>query len=86
MVTLNKFHTEDPQILGTTIQNLFAQVSWHTGFVYPCPKMYLQPYGVQWLVACEELKASTLHLVSIEGLILACPSVNVKNVTCIWEV
>lgn len=62
MVTLSKFHVKDPQILGITVQNLFAQVSWHMRFVHHCPKMYLQLYGVQWLVASEELKASALHL------------------------
>ena len=28
-VTWSMFHTEDPQILGTTKQNLVATVTWH---------------------------------------------------------
>lgn len=34
----SKFHTEDPQILGTTVQNSVAQVTWHAGFVHPWAK------------------------------------------------
>jgi hypothetical protein len=30
------FHTEDPQILGATIQNLVAWATWQPGFVHPC--------------------------------------------------
>jgi hypothetical protein len=33
-VTLSKFHTEDPQILGTTCQNLVIQAAWHPEFVH----------------------------------------------------
>ena len=34
--TWSKFHTEDPQILGTTVQNLVTTVSWYPGIVHPC--------------------------------------------------
>jgi len=30
------FHIEDPQISGTTIQNLVSQATWHLEFVHPC--------------------------------------------------
>jgi hypothetical protein len=30
-----KFHTDDPQILGGTVQNALAQVDWRPGFVKP---------------------------------------------------
>jgi hypothetical protein len=31
---LNKFHTEDPQILLATVQNLVATATWRPGFVH----------------------------------------------------
>ena len=34
-VTYNKFHIEDPQILGTTIQYFVIQVNWPPRFVHP---------------------------------------------------
>jgi len=34
-MTQFKFHTEDPQILRATVQNLLAQVDWLPGFVKP---------------------------------------------------
>ena len=30
----SKFHTEDPQILGTTVQNLVTRTAWHARFVH----------------------------------------------------
>ena len=35
-VTYSKFHIEDPQILGTTIQYFVIQVNWPPRFVHPC--------------------------------------------------
>jgi hypothetical protein len=35
-VTWCKFRTEDPQILGATVQNVVATVSLRPGFVHPC--------------------------------------------------
>lgn len=35
-VTWNKFLIEDPQILGTIVQNLVTKVTWHPEFVHPC--------------------------------------------------
>jgi len=31
----NKFHTEDPHMLGNPLQNSVAAVTWHLGFVHP---------------------------------------------------
>ena len=39
-VTCSKFHTEAPHILGTTVQNLFATLFWHPGFVHPCIMLF----------------------------------------------
>jgi hypothetical protein len=33
--TWSKFHTEDPQMLYTSLQNLVAQITLHPGFVHP---------------------------------------------------
>jgi len=34
-------HTEDPEILGATTQNVAAQATWHPGFFYtPVPKYF----------------------------------------------
>ena len=33
--TRSKLHTEDPQILGTTIQNFVTMETWHMEFVPP---------------------------------------------------
>lgn len=35
-VIRNNFHTEGPQILRATMQNLVAMVTWRLGFVHPC--------------------------------------------------
>jgi hypothetical protein len=32
-VTWSKFHTDDPQILGATVQNLVVRATWRPGFV-----------------------------------------------------
>jgi hypothetical protein len=31
----SKFHTENPQTLGATIQNLVAKMTWNNGFLHP---------------------------------------------------
>jgi len=33
-VTCSKSHTENPQILGTTVQNLVAQATWRQVYVH----------------------------------------------------
>jgi len=40
-VTCSKFHSEDPQILGTTVESLVARVAWSSGFVQRWPKEYV---------------------------------------------
>jgi len=35
-MTCNKFHTEHPQILGTTAHNLVAQATWRPQSVHLC--------------------------------------------------
>jgi len=37
-VTSCKFHTEGPQLLGTTIQSLVVRATWFPDFVHPCNK------------------------------------------------
>jgi len=32
---MTQFHTKDPQIFGTTIQNLVSMATWHLGLVHP---------------------------------------------------
>jgi hypothetical protein len=34
-VTLSKFHSKDPPILGATIQNWDAKATWHPALVHP---------------------------------------------------
>ena len=41
-VTWNKFCTENPQILGTTVYNLYGQVTCHLGFVPSWCQKYSQ--------------------------------------------
>ena len=38
-VTWSKFHIEDPQILGATVQNLVARATWCPGFVHSSHKL-----------------------------------------------
>ena len=38
-MTWSEFHTEDPQILGTIIQNLVPRAAGHPGFVHPCAEL-----------------------------------------------
>jgi hypothetical protein len=35
-----KFHTENPQILGATVQNLVARATWPPGLVYSCTRPF----------------------------------------------
>lgn len=39
MVTRSKFHTVDPQTLGTTVKNLVATETWGPGFVHLCLRL-----------------------------------------------
>jgi hypothetical protein len=41
MVTRRKFPAENPQILGATVQNIFATATRRQGFVQPCPKIIM---------------------------------------------
>ena len=34
-VTRSKFHIEDPQMLGVTVQSFVAMVIWSPGYVHP---------------------------------------------------
>jgi hypothetical protein len=36
MVTLSMFHSEDPEKLGATVQNLVGLATWCPGFVHIC--------------------------------------------------
>jgi hypothetical protein len=38
-LTYRTFHPEDPQIIGTTLQNLIARVTWRPRFVHTCIKI-----------------------------------------------
>jgi hypothetical protein len=38
-VAWSKFHTEDPQIIGATLQNLVARATWQQRFVHPCTSL-----------------------------------------------
>jgi len=40
-----KFHTVYPQILGAIIQNLVAQITWHSWFVQPWTKVSMRSQG-----------------------------------------
>jgi hypothetical protein len=40
LMTWSMLHTEDPQILGTTIKYLIAMTTLCPGFVYPCKTPY----------------------------------------------
>jgi len=42
MMTRSNFHTEDPQILGATLQNIVAMAICRPGFVHPCCKLTFQ--------------------------------------------
>jgi len=43
----NRFHTEHPQILGATVQNLVARATWRPAFVYRNPELLAQ--WMSWL-------------------------------------
>jgi len=34
-MTWSRFHTEDPNIIGVTVQNVVSRVTWRPGFVHP---------------------------------------------------
>jgi hypothetical protein len=35
---MKQVKTEDPQVLGATVQNFVATATWRPGFVHPCTK------------------------------------------------
>ena len=55
---LNKFRTDEPQILGATVQNLVAQAKWRPGFVHPCPKVATESGAIRsfdgWRLTWDE--------------------------------
>jgi hypothetical protein len=46
-VTRSKFHTENPQVLGITEQNLIAQVTWCPESVPPNLTLMLKPKKIK---------------------------------------
>ena len=69
-------HAQDPQILGATVQNLLAWVSWRLGFVHRC--LYIDKFQVSltqivqniafWVLTpliCVDIDVSVKHFVSI---------------------
>ena len=36
------FHTEDPEVLGTTVQNLVLLAIWRPGFVHPWTSLLIE--------------------------------------------
>ena len=70
MVTWCKFHTEDPQISGTTVQSLVAVAVWGTGFMHRGMFLWQLPwlgYGNSLFV--EEWERSNSHTSHTCGLI-----------------
>jgi hypothetical protein len=39
-MTLYKFHTEGPQILGDKVKNSVAKANWRPGFVHHCIRVF----------------------------------------------
>ena len=68
--TWSKFYPEGPEILGTTVQNLFTPISWHPGFVHPCLtfKSYWQ-FVISFHMCCEKLYilTSTINLLKLKA-------------------
>jgi hypothetical protein len=55
-LTSSKFHTEDPQILGTTKQNLIVQMTWHLQVMQPCFQAFVgRPQQLLWLFDTDVL-------------------------------
>jgi hypothetical protein len=44
--TLDMFHSEDPQTLGATSQNLVTQLTWCLGFMHPLLYTVVKPFRV----------------------------------------
>lgn len=67
--TWSKFHTEDPQILSTTVQNLVTTVSWYPGIVHPC-------INIIWLcgISCSWNQQNTFFTVFMVVNPLCCAS------------
>jgi hypothetical protein len=70
-VIWSKFHTEDPLILGATVQNLDAMTTWNPGFVHPWHKpLLLLRCSLQYfmfdLIITFENNASVWIIVSLQ--------------------
>jgi hypothetical protein len=55
-MTQSNFHTEDPQILGTTVKKLVITVTWCLEFIHPCHSKSEEP-----------MKGINIHNVTLEG-------------------
>ena len=47
-MTKSKFHSEEPQILGTTMQNLVTTVTWHPAIVHACMWIIYVKISCSW--------------------------------------
>ena len=56
IVSWSKFCTEDPQILGTTIQSLVVMATWCPEFMHPCIKVVLCTFISKLWIYCTEHK------------------------------
>ena len=52
------FHTEHTQMLGPTLQNIVAWVTWYRGFVHPCFKVFFLPDKLLKRVIVRQLLVS----------------------------
>jgi hypothetical protein len=88
-MTWGKFHTENPEILGTTMKNLIATTSWHPGFVHACCKGLfaknvenMQNYEVtaRWFVSEIAFNCLQFKIRSLNSVSQSCYSWNNKTV------
>ena len=72
-VTQSKFHTEDPPILGATVQNLLARTTLRKWIVYPCavvstvsePCMYRSRLSSRKAGICNNIRIRTEALLKL---------------------
>jgi hypothetical protein len=46
---MRQIYTADPQMLGTTVQNMAACAAWHPGILHPHPSVHSISEGVRHL-------------------------------------
>jgi hypothetical protein len=84
-MTVSKFHTQDPRILGVTAQNLVATATWRPGFVHPCCNLRIvrsRSAEIKPQFTVEEPAKHAIYCFTLGYVESVCLKMPVAGVTC----